>query len=226
MKQVFIILSLMLSTGLIFAQENTQKKPLVIDLTGGARIGEMPTANDLLYTPSGADLGANFGVRYMLYNLTENTFFGSLGVKLDFGYDQASAEMISGGTTTAQIFRIGGHLILDLNDIYDMGVDGLSINLHGGAGCSYLSNPDGYADKYDRMPNIVFGLTPEYRFHPNIAVIADFSFVGLYKQDCGVEFNEYLSGAPDDKESTSYFNASIGLAFRFGKSYDSVPSMN
>jgi hypothetical protein len=225
MKKAFIILSLVLLSGAIIAQENTQKKPIAFDLTGGARIGAMETANTLIYTPSGADLGVNFGVRYMLYNLTDETFFSSLGLKLDFGYDQASAEMTSGGTTTGQILRIGGHLIFDFNDIYDMGVDGLGIYLHGGCGASFLSNPDGnLTGNFDKMPNLVFGITPEYRFHPNVAVIADVSVVGLFMQDHGIEGNsDFLSGAPSDKYFTPYLSASIGLSFRIGESYDSVP---
>lgn len=207
MKKSVLVIIAVLCIGGVFAQSNA---PYNFELNLGTRLLQMKNA-DANYSCSMADLSAGIGVTYMLYNVTDVDFLKSIGFKVDFGYDQATSEILDSDTkTVSTIMRGSGQLVIDVDDLFGMNLSPFGLIVHGGGGASFLANSESLLPRPDRMLNFIAGATPRYWINDNMAISMDFSVVGLLLQDRGVEMIKKLGSS---KETGLYGNVSIGFTY-------------
>lgn len=214
MKKLFVLIFAVLLFAFSYSQENNAYN---IDLNVGTRIGAMHTANADLWEPAMADLSVGIGFRYMLFDHLENEFLSSLGLKVDFGYDQITTDYIGGESatfqaTTSDLLRFTGHLFIDAGALF-IESESFGLLAHGGTGLSFMSNNDDFTrDGTDRMVNLVFGVTPQYKLNENFSLGIDISLVMLGLQDRGVEMVNLLN---DNPVWGNYLNASLSVTYGF-----------
>lgn len=228
MKKVIVLIFIIAIFSLNSIAQTHESRPLSIDLNAGSRLLSMENATNN-YSSAPADLNLSLGVRYMLKDVVESKFFSSLGFKIDGGYDMLTSEIMDGGKTTTNLFRVSGHGILDIDNLLPIGSEKFGLLLHGGSGISYMNNPNAVLTqgRSDRMLNFIAGITPEFRVHENISLNMDVSFIVLGLQDRGVEMEEYLPGAPLDKSwGNNYMNLTVGVSYRFGSKKESIKEVD
>lgn len=184
-----------------------------VDMTAGTRLLQMNNAS-ADYASRGADLSFGYGIRYMFHKHSSVPVFSSLGIGFGGALDKITSEKQDGsGLTVSNLSRFTAHGYLNFTDFFDdTGI--FNLYFHVGSGVAYLSNNDAAAvDGTDRMTCMVYGFMPALQVHPNIAIIANFSFITLDRMDRGVEMREYLSGAPGNKQQDYFMNFRVGVSF-------------
>ncbi len=216
MKKLLVLVLVVLTFAFTYAQE---KNAYNVDLNVGTRLGIMQTADADLWSPAGADLSIGLGFRYMLFEHVENDFLRSLGFKVDFGYDQIRTDYIGGEhadfqSTTSDLLRFTGHLFIDVGELF-FDFENFGLLAHGGTGLSFMTNSSDFTrDGTDRMVNLIFGVTPQYKLNDNFSLNIDISFVLLGLQDRGVEMINFING-PNNPAWGHYINSSIGVTYGF-----------
>lgn len=208
-KIVLLSITVLCLTGL-YAQNSSFN----IDVNGGTRLLGMKNARSN-YDCAMADLSVNLGVTHMFCNVTDEDLLHSLGIRLDYGYDQITS-FIPGTTTETKtnLMRGTGQIVVNLDDLFGMELAPLGLIAHGGGGISFMSNTDSPATRSDRMLHFIAGISPRYWINENIAINMDFSFVGLDRQNWGVEMLSRFGSPTIGK----YVNMSLGVTIGLGES--------
>jgi hypothetical protein len=203
MKKLILLSITVLCITVLYAQNSS----LNIDLNGGTRLLGMKNARSN-YDCAMADLSANLGVTYMFCNVTEEDLLHSIGLRLDYGFDQITSFIPDTETETkTTLMRGTGQIVVNVDDLFGMELAPFGLIAHGGIGASFMSNPDGNASRADRMIHVIAGISPRYWINETIAVNMDFSFVGLDRQNWGVEMLSRF-GTPTIGK---YVNMSLGV---------------
>lgn len=192
----------------LFAQD---KASYLIDLNFGGRLLKMKTSAGSGYETATADLCGGLGITYMLSDLTESDMLGSLGVKLDMGFDRITSTYMDSETKTySNLVRVSGQGVVDIDGFFNLDMAPFGLLAHGGGGISYLSNKESSAVRADRILNFIVGVSPRYWINDNMAITMDFSFIALDRVNNGMEMIKLASSqAPIAK----YVNASIGFTY-------------
>jgi len=187
----------------LFAQSNA---PWKVNFNVGTRLIPMKTA-DAIYDCSAVDLGANVGIMYMFYNITDEDFLSSVGLKLDLGYDNVTSSIEgSDAVLVSNLKRASGQFVIDIDHLcgYEMYPFGLFGHIGGGLTLLQRANP-----KPDRLINGIVGLTPTFWITENMGVNIDLSFIVLDKQSFGVEMIDRF----DVTKVGHYSNVSLGFVW-------------
>lgn len=203
MKKFVSLFVLTIAVASLFAQSNA---PWKVDFNVGTRLMPMKTA-DANYDCSVVDLGANVGITYMFYNITDENLLKSLGLKFDLGYDNVTTNLEgSEAVLVTNLKRASGQLVVDIDNLggYKMYPFGLVGHIGGGLTLMQRANP-----RPDRLLNAIVGLSPKFWIAENMAISMDFSFIVLDKQSFGVEMIERFPVTKVGK----YSNVSIGFTW-------------
>ncbi|MDD3859481.1 MAG: hypothetical protein PHW83_04730 [Bacteroidales bacterium] len=207
-KIVLLSITVLCITGL-FAQNSSFN----IDLNGGTRLLGMKNARSN-YDCAMADLSANLGVTYMFCNLTDEDLLHSIGIRLDYGFDQITSFIPGTETETkTSLMRGTGQIVVNVDDLFGMELAPFGLIAHGGIGASFMSNPDSPAPRADRMIHAIAGISPRYWINETVAINMDFSFVGLDRQNWGVEMLSRFGSPTIGK----YVNMSLGVTIGIGQ---------
>ncbi|NHM00927.1 outer membrane beta-barrel protein [Flavobacterium difficile] len=146
-------------------------------------------------------------------------FDDKFGAKLDFGIDDFSVQNDVRGTKTGvSNFRVTAQGTINLSSLADTRAfyNKFNVIAHGGAGISILNSDIADNQKTDHLLNLVFGITPRYEVAENFFLTADFSFVANVSQH--YLFNGEVSyDGPANSFTGLMYNASLGMAYKFGK---------
>ena len=146
-------------------------------------------------------------------------FDETFGAKLDFGSDKFSIQNdLRGIKTGVSNTRITAQGVINITSLVDSRAFYNKFNLiaHGGAGVSFMkSDIVGYKNT-DHLLNLVVGITPRFEVAENFFLTGDVSAVANVSQH--YLFNGELSYTDAVNSFTGLmYNASIGIAYRFGE---------
>jgi len=207
MKRIALISFMVMFVSGLFAQNASVN----IDLNGGTRLLGMKNARSN-YDCAMADLGANLGVTYMFCNVTEEDLLHSIGLRLDYGFDQITSFIPGTETETKTMLMRGtGQIVVNVDDLFGMELAPFGLIAHGGGGVSFMSNVDSPAARADRMLHFIAGISPRYWINETIGINMDFSFVGLDRQNWGVEMLSRFGSPTIGKYVNMTLGVTIGL---------------
>ncbi|OIQ27396.1 MAG: hypothetical protein BM564_12950 [Bacteroidetes bacterium MedPE-SWsnd-G2] len=83
---------------------------------------------------------------------------------------------------------------------------------HAGLGMTWAS-PEQITE-YERIGNLIFGLTPEFKISEQFSIIGDASYIVNMSQNFGYDGTPVVSGS--DHVTGSYFQMNIGVQWHFG----------
>jgi len=207
MKKIALISFTVFFVGSLFAQNSSFN----IDLNGGTRLLGMKNGSNYDCATM-ANLGANLGVTYMFCNVTDEDFLHSIGLRLDYGYDQITSFIPGTETETkTNLMRGTGQIVVNVDDLFGMELAPFGLIAHGGGGVSFMSNADSPASRADRMLHFIAGISPRYWINETVAINMDFSFVGLDRQNWGVEMLSRFGSPTIGKYVNMTLGVTIGL---------------
>lgn len=146
-------------------------------------------------------------------------FDETFGAKLDFGMDEFSIQNdLRNAKTGVSNLRITAQGVINLSTLVDSKsfFNRFNVLAHGGAGLSVLNSDIPEYQKTDHLLNIVVGITPRFEVADSFFLTADFSAIANVSQH--YLFNGELSyDGPANSFTGLMYNASLGLAYRFGE---------
>ncbi|MFN3942611.1 MAG: OmpA family protein [Flavobacterium sp.] len=180
-----------------------------VDLNGGLSKPSNPF-NSSFRTNTFGNVHGDLGVRYM--------FNPKFGIKLDFGYDQFEVENLP--NYEGKIMRSNVQGIVNLGRLlnFESFTQTFNAQLHSGFGWSGFTS-NGF-NGTDNMANFIVGLTGQVKITNRIALNADFSYIGLVRQNKTFDGNDTQNGFPVTELRAfngDMYNATIGLSIYLGK---------
>ncbi|HNQ69034.1 MAG TPA: hypothetical protein PKN32_11690 [Bacteroidales bacterium] len=203
MKKFILISVFAFAVVSLFAQSNA---PWNVDFNVGGRLFSMNN-NATNYNCSALDLGANVGVTYMFYNITDVEVLKSLGLKFDLAYDNVTSN-IDGteAVLVTNLKRASGQIVVDIDNIIGYQMYPFGLVGHIGSGLTLMQRAK---PRPERMINGIIGVSPRFWITENMAINMDFSFIILGKQTYGVEMINRFSESKIDK----YSNVTLGFTW-------------
>lgn len=211
MKRKLFTLLAILSTGFYgFSQETEAEfNKWSIDLNGGLSKPSNPF-NSGLRTNTFENFHGDLGVRYM--------FNPKFGLKADFGYDQFTIENLANSDGTIMRANLQGVVNLGRLLNFETFTQTFNAQLHSGFGWSGFTS-DAF-NGTDNMANFIVGLTGQIKLSNRIALNADFSYIGLVRQNFTFDGSLTQNGQPVTELRAfngDMYNATIGISFYLGK---------
>lgn len=202
MKKIILLIAMALTAPMAIAQLDFN--PATIELSFGGPLISKP--NDGIPRSNYAHVSTfSAGLRYM--------FNTNYGLKGSYTYTNFSDK--DNSNLGSQHHRLSVEGVAQLGNLFNFHHSfrrHWGLLAHAGLGMTWAS-PEQISD-YDRIGNLLFGLTPEFKLSEKFSIIGDASYIINVNQNYG--YNGVPVSTFPDHVTGSYFQLTIGLQWHFG----------